>query len=63
MLENVEYGDVRLPEWPWPDIHPCPVTGCWLYTGSDFPAVTNSCGQSACCNPDHAVDQPTYSFR
>ncbi len=30
----VEFGDARLPERFWQKVTPCPMTGCWLWTGS-----------------------------
>lgn len=30
----VNWGDTRLPERIWNRIAPCPMSGCWLWTGS-----------------------------
>ena len=30
----MNFGDSRLPERFWSKVHPCPITGCWLWTGS-----------------------------
>jgi hypothetical protein len=29
-----EFGDNRLPERFWNKVHPCPMTGCWLWMAS-----------------------------
>lgn len=49
-----EYGSLDLAGWPWQDIYPCPITGCWLYDGNIVLPET-FCGQPACCNPSHQV--------
>jgi hypothetical protein len=30
----VNFGDPRLPDRFWSKVAPCPMTGCWLWTGS-----------------------------
>jgi hypothetical protein len=31
---GVNFGDERLPERFWTKVSPCPMTGCWLWTGA-----------------------------
>lgn len=49
-----DYGSPDLEGWPWQNIYPCPITGCWLYVGDVFLGQTLCC-QPACCNPSHQV--------
>ncbi len=60
-MEVYEYGDERLGQWPWRDIYPCPITGCWLHV-YDISVVGFTCGQDACCNPAHWPDEATFPF-
>lgn len=32
-MSTATYGDVRLPDRFWSKVHPCPITGCWLWGG------------------------------
>lgn len=57
-VSEAEYGDARLAGWPWADIYPCPITGCWLYALDNAPASDATCGQPSCCNPAHGGAVP-----
>jgi hypothetical protein len=60
-VEIYEYDDERLGQWPWPDIYPCPITGCWLHV-YDISVIGFTYGQNECCNPAHWLDEATSPF-
>ena len=33
----IQFGDPRLPERFWAKVQPCPMSGCWLWTGATMP--------------------------